>query len=63
MMVTAPKHAGAVLMSIFNVHFKIVFKTVHLCISWSAKNFDNTKVHGMYVKITMIIVYALYYNY
>jgi len=34
--VPAPKHVGAVLISIliFNVHFKIVFKAVHLCISW-----------------------------
>jgi hypothetical protein len=32
--VTALKHVGAVLMSIFNVNFKIVFKTIRLCISW-----------------------------
>jgi len=29
-----PKHVGAVLMSIFSVNFKIVFKTIQLCISW-----------------------------
>jgi len=32
--VTALKHVGAVLMLILNVNFKIVFKTVHLCIGW-----------------------------
>jgi hypothetical protein len=32
--VTAPKHVGAVLIVNFNINFKIVFKTIHLCISW-----------------------------
>jgi hypothetical protein len=34
MMVIAPKYVGAVLMPNFNVNFKIVFKKIHLCISW-----------------------------
>jgi len=34
----------------FTVDFKIVFKTVHLCISWWIKNFYSIKMHGMYVK-------------
>jgi hypothetical protein len=25
----------------FSVNFKIGFKTIHLCISWCIKNFDN----------------------
>jgi len=37
MMVIEPKHVGVVLMSILSVNFKIVFKTVHLCISWWIK--------------------------
>jgi hypothetical protein len=36
--VTAPKHVGAVLMSIFT--FKTVFKTIHSCVSWSIKKTD-----------------------
>jgi hypothetical protein len=32
--VTAPKHVGAVLMSILIKILKIVFKTIHLCSSW-----------------------------
>jgi hypothetical protein len=28
----------------FNVNFKIVFKTIHLYITWWIKNFDNIKV-------------------
>jgi hypothetical protein len=31
---TAPKHVGAVLMSILMGNFKIVFNKIHLCISW-----------------------------
>jgi hypothetical protein len=35
----------------FNVDFKIVLKTIHLCISWwIKKNFDNIKMqHGTFV--------------
>jgi hypothetical protein len=36
-MVITPKYVGAVFN--FNVNFKIVFKTVHSCISWWMKNF------------------------
>jgi hypothetical protein len=52
MVVIEPKYVGAVLNVNFNVNFKIVFKTIQLCISWWIKNFDNVKMHGMYVKTT-----------
>jgi len=29
-----PKHVGAVLISIFNVNFKTIFKRIQLCITW-----------------------------
>jgi hypothetical protein len=38
----------------FYLNFKIFFKTIHLCISWWIKTFDNIKMHGMYVKITFL---------
>jgi hypothetical protein len=38
--------------SCFNVNFKIVFKTIQLCISWWIKHFDNIKMqqHGVWWK-------------
>jgi hypothetical protein len=41
----------------FKVNYKIVFNTIHLCISWWIKNFDNIKMqHGVYVQITDICI-------
>jgi hypothetical protein len=51
MMVITPKHVGAVFNISFGVNFKIVFKTIQLCVSWwIKKNLDSVKMHGMYVE-------------
>jgi hypothetical protein len=40
------------------MHKRIVFKTIHLCISWWIKNFDNIKMHGVCVNILIIFVFS-----
>jgi hypothetical protein len=46
---TAPKHVGAVLMSILMYILKLFLRQlVHQLVN--KKNFDNIKMHGMYVK-------------
>ena len=54
--VTALKHVGASVN--FNVNFRIVFKTIHLCISWWGGNFDNIKMHSLYVKKKNVVFYS-----
>jgi len=48
--VTAPKHVGAVLMSILMNTLKLFFKTIQLCISWRIKNSNSIKMCGVNVK-------------
>ena len=43
-------HCSAVDCSNSNVNFNIVFKTIHLCIIWKIKKFDNIKMYGSNVE-------------
>jgi len=48
--VTAPKHVGAVLMSILMSILKLLLRQFTCASVGKKKNFDNIKMHGVYVK-------------
>jgi hypothetical protein len=61
--VTAPKRVGAVSMSILMYFLKLFLRQFTCASVGELKNFDNIKMHGMYVKIIYFIYYIFIYLY